>query len=144
MCVCVCQTWDKDELADAANRLQNARALVHSQSQRNRSIGQNLLSVVGLSGDTLYSANDIELELINAESLLLQSQISVVTEESLVSLMKAGVQIRSAYKTFSRLYSYIIDSNNSIVVNQLDNSVLGGIYFGVGCFNLMFSALYVA
>ena len=140
-------TWDKDELADAAQRLKDARTLVtsrlHQASSTNivGSIGRNMMHAVGLGNDGVMSVEQIELELIGAESLLLQSQIGVVTEESLMAMIRAGVQIRAAYKTFHRLYIHINQPANAAVVSQLDTSVTGGIQFGVGVFNLMFSAM---
>lgn len=80
-----------------------------------------------------------------AESHLLKALVAVVHDESFVSLIREGINVRSSYGVYRSLYKYMehvkAEKAAGREVRELDSHFISGVNFGLGCFNLMLSML---
>ncbi|KAI8066692.1 hypothetical protein BC940DRAFT_302092 [Gongronella butleri] len=86
-------------------------------------------------------------ELIYAEAYLLKALLSIIHDESVVSFVREGLNIRSSYNTYITLDKYIQHvqekAANGEDVKQfaLDEHFTSGVCLGIGCFNIILSML---
>ena len=91
-------TWDKGDIAQANHRLKQTRTLVSAllpQESALKSVGRFLAR----SQSAVLTPLQLEHTLIQAEAYLLQALL-LFTEESYLSVVKAGLRIRSAWKLY--------------------------------------------
>jgi tetratricopeptide (TPR) repeat protein len=69
----------------------------------------------------------------------------VVHDESFISLIREGIQVRSSYGVYRSLYKYMeyltAEKAAGRPARVLDGHFVSGVKFGLGCFNLMLSIL---
>lgn len=76
---------------------------------------------------------------MHAEAYLLKALLSIIHDESVMSFLRESLNIRSSYNTYMILQKYI---DYMIKEGQeVDCDFTSGVYFGVGCFNLILSML---
>jgi len=145
-------TWQKEDLLEAASKLKDARHFVEALLPKEDSMAQSLTKFVtrqssqsnvnnhdGSINNMTMSVTDLEHTLIAAETYILQANL-LFTEESLISLMKAGLKIRSSWKLYEKC-DIQLSKLSSEQTAKLDRSVVGGIQFGIGTFNTFISIL---
>ncbi|KAK3825093.1 MAG: hypothetical protein J3Q66DRAFT_326896 [Benniella sp.] len=87
-----------------------------------------------------YMTNgEIRARVIRAESLLLTSLI-LLFQESLMSYLKAAVNLRKGYKSYEFIWAEL-KSMGDEVNTLVDNNTLGGIYFGLGTINIVLASM---
>ncbi|KAI7860329.1 hypothetical protein BDC45DRAFT_430529 [Circinella umbellata] len=92
----------------------------------------------GLSVDRLQKMRPLyrHAELVHAEAYLLKAMICIIHDESLVSFLREGLNVRQSYMTYTVLEKFI-----DTTTEPLDAHFTSGVKFGMGCFNLMLSML---
>ncbi|KAJ2158065.1 hypothetical protein GGF46_004059 [Coemansia sp. RSA 552] len=78
-------------------------------------------------------------ELVHAEAYLLRAMLNIATGDGMLSLLKEGWHVRSAYATYRNCYAYIQDAHTS--GEKIDAHFVSGTYLGMGVFNLVLSML---
>jgi len=129
---------DKADMAEANHRLKQTRTLVSSLLPQVSTL-KSAVRFLSRSSAPELSVEQLELTLIQAESYLLQAFL-LFTEESYLCYVKAGLKIRSAWKLYERCENQIA-AYTPEVREKIDPSVLGGVRFGIGAFNLTISIL---
>ncbi|KAI8353562.1 hypothetical protein B0O80DRAFT_386903 [Mortierella sp. GBAus27b] len=82
---------------------------------------------------------EIRARVIRAESLLLTSLI-LLFQESLMSYLKAAMNLRKGYKSYESIWAEL-KSMGDEVNSLVDNNTLGGIYFGLGTINIVLASM---
>ncbi|CAO3650369.1 unnamed protein product [Cunninghamella blakesleeana] len=86
-------------------------------------------------------------ELIYAEAYLLKAILSIIHDESILSFVREGLNIRNSYNTYIMLEKYIdfvqqeAAKGKEIKKYELDEHFASGVCLGVGCFNIILSML---
>ncbi|OBZ82598.1 Tetratricopeptide repeat protein 39B [Choanephora cucurbitarum] len=81
-------------------------------------------------------------ELVYAEAYLLKALLSIIHDESVMSFLREGLNIRSSYNTYMMLEKYVSYAHENDV--QLDPHFTSGMSLGVGCFGLILSMLPIS
>ncbi|KAJ2888730.1 hypothetical protein FB639_000445 [Coemansia asiatica] len=78
-------------------------------------------------------------ELVHAEAYLLRAMLNIATGDGVLSVLREGWHVRSAYAIYRNCYAFIQDAyaNGEIV----DDHFVSGTYLGIGVFNLVLSML---
>jgi hypothetical protein len=88
--------------------------------------------------DPTLVTNLHHVDLIYAESLLLRAMLTLLNDEGLLSLIKSGMNVRSAFMVYKSCFSEISAAAN---LNDLDEDYCSGVLLGIGAFNVMLSLL---
>jgi tetratricopeptide (TPR) repeat protein len=86
-------------------------------------------------------------ELIHAEAYLLKALLSIIHDESVVSFVREGFNIRNSYNTYITLAKYIkfvqqeAAKGKDVKKYGLDEHFTSGVCLGVGTFNIILSML---
>ncbi|KAI9249521.1 hypothetical protein BDA99DRAFT_445608 [Phascolomyces articulosus] len=86
-------------------------------------------------------------ELVYAEAYLLKALLSIVYDESIVSFLREGLNIRNSYNTYRHLEKYVdfvqeeAAAGKDTTCYQLDDHFTSGVALGIGCFNIVLSLL---
>lgn len=78
---------------------------------------------------------------------MLKALVSIIHDESIVSFLREGLNIRSSYNTYRTLEKYIdmvqeeAAAGKDITSYQLDDHFTSGVALGIGCFNIILSLL---
>ncbi|KAI8343980.1 hypothetical protein BC941DRAFT_464219 [Chlamydoabsidia padenii] len=86
-------------------------------------------------------------ELIHAEAYLLKALLSIIHDESVVSFVREGFNIRNSYNTYITLAKYIkfvqqeAAKGKDVKKYGLDEHFTSGVCLGVGTFNIVLSML---
>ncbi|KAG0250315.1 tetratricopeptide repeat domain 39A [Mortierella polycephala] len=87
-----------------------------------------------------YMTNgEIRARVVRAESQLLTSLI-LLLQESMMSYLKAGLNIRKGYKSYENVWAEL-QSMGDEVNTLVDNNTRGGIQFGLGTINIVLASL---
>ncbi|CAJ0867945.1 10546_t:CDS:2 [Entrophospora sp. SA101] len=140
-------TFDENDISLAIENLKMAEKLASAQIQilkSNNSPGASI-SKMFQSGFGYFGANNkiymtnaqIRNTVIQAESVLLIALIQLL-QESMVSYVKAGLNLRKGYKNYETVWNEI---NRPGFNTPLDKHTQGGIEFGYGTCNLVLSFL---
>ena len=122
----------------ANDRLKQTRTFVTALLPED-SVAKSVGRFLARSSQATLDPLQLEHTLIQAESYLLQAML-LFTEESYLSVVKAGLRIRSAWKLYERCEAQIA-SYDPATRAGLDPSVIGGVQFGLGNFNVIISIL---
>lgn len=85
--------------------------------------------------------------MVYAEAYLLKALLSIVHDESIVSFVREGLNIRTSYNIYCNLEKYIdfvrqeAEAGKDVTCYQLDDHFTSGVALGVGCFNIILSLL---
>lgn len=131
-------TWERVDIDMANSRLKQTRHLVNHLLPPDASIFSSITRFVTGAQAPVLSNKDLELSLIKAECYLLEACL-LLSEESMLSYVKAGLKIRSAWKLYEKCWNQV--NTDPKIMLELDESVKGGIQFGIGAFNVIISVL---
>jgi hypothetical protein len=81
--------------------------------------------------------NSYHTDLIYAESLLLRAVLTLISDESLLSLIKCSLNIRSAFLVYKSCWTAL----STFPSDDIDQDYSTGVLLGIGTFNMMFSLL---
>ncbi|KAF9150048.1 tetratricopeptide repeat domain 39A [Linnemannia schmuckeri] len=162
-----CMTFNESDIATATKLLQHAEALCDAQIQAAPKKTVPLMTSVSKlvsSGWSYFGYKDtnksksnnhagahppplpkhmtngeIRARVIRAESLLLTSLI-LLLQESIMSYLKAGLNLRKGYKSYENVWLEL-KSMGDEVNTLVDNNTLGGIHFGLGTINIVLAMM---
>ncbi|KAG0376083.1 tetratricopeptide repeat domain 39A [Mortierella sp. AD032] len=162
-----CMTFNESDIQTATKLLQHAEALCNAQIQAAPKKTVPLMSSVSKlvsSGWSYFGYKDttkskgsspagtppppppkymtngeIRARVIRAEGLLLTSLI-LLLQESIMSYLKAGLNLRKGYKSYENVWLEL-KSMGDEVNSLVDNNTLGGIHFGLGTINIVLAMM---
>ncbi|KAF9113933.1 hypothetical protein BGX27_000464 [Mortierella sp. AM989] len=162
-----CMTFSESDIQNAINALQHTESLCNSQIHAVQKKSAPLISSVSKlvsSGwgyfsskasapkpkhnhgsetppqqPTYMSNGEIRAKVIRAESMLLTSLI-LLFQESIISYLKAGLNLRKGYKAYEGVWNEI-QSMGDEATKLIDNNTLGGVHFGLGTINIVLASL---
>lgn len=85
--------------------------------------------------------------MVYAESYLLKAILSIVHDESYISFLREGLNIRNSYNIYRTLQKFVqfiedeIAAGRDVSAYEIDDHFTSGVALGIGCFNLMLSLL---
>ncbi|GJJ71127.1 hypothetical protein EMPS_03477 [Entomortierella parvispora] len=82
---------------------------------------------------------EIRARVVRAESLLLTSLI-LLLQESIMSYLKAGLNLRKGYKSYENVWAEL-KSMGDEVDSLVDKNTLGGIQFGLGTIHIVLASM---
>ncbi|KAK7821596.1 hypothetical protein U0070_014476 [Myodes glareolus] len=96
-----------------------------------------LSRLVSRQGIKSIKEEELHAEVCYAECLILKSAIAFIQDDSLLNFLKSGISIGSSYQIYKDCQQVLelMPDNQSKTHRHLD----GGVKFGLGVFNLMFS-----
>ncbi|KAF9304768.1 Tetratricopeptide repeat protein 39B [Mortierella antarctica] len=87
-----------------------------------------------------YMTNgEMRARVIRAESLLLTSLI-LLLQESIMSYLKAGLNLRKGYKSYENVWAEIKNMGDE-ADKLVDNNTLGGVHFGLGTIHIVLASM---
>ncbi|KAF8944979.1 tetratricopeptide repeat domain 39A [Haplosporangium gracile] len=160
-----CMTFSESDIATATKLLQHAETLCNAQIQAAPKKTVPLMTSVSKlvsSGWSYFGYKDtnksksnshagappppkhmtngeIRARVIRAETLLLTSLI-LLLQESIMSYLKAGLNLRKGYKSYENVWLEL-KSMGDEVNTLVDNNTLGGIHFGLGTINIVLAMM---
>lgn len=84
----------------------------------------------------------MHIELIHAEAILLRSFVNIINDETFMSVIRGGLQMRSSYNSYKQLMALIESTAaaaSTSAAHQAD--MKSGVYLGIGGFNIILSLL---
>lgn len=87
-----------------------------------------------------YSDEEIHAELVHAESLLLLSLISFLSDQSIICLVRGALRIRNCYQRYKDCL-HILESRQNWSCDEASKHFESGVRMGLGTFNLLMSYL---
>lgn len=96
-----------------------------------------LSRLVSRQGIKSIKEEELHAEVCYAECLILKSAITFIQDDSLLNFLKSGISVGSSYQIYKDCQQVLelMPENQSKTHRHLD----GGVKFGLGVFNLMFS-----
>ncbi|KAL1782784.1 tetratricopeptide repeat protein 39B-like [Sigmodon hispidus] len=112
-------------------------ALKTCNNFRKRPRIMTLSRLVSRQGITSVKEEELHAEVCYAECLILKSAITFIQDDSLLNFLKSGFSFGSSYQIYKDCQQVLefMPDNQSKTYRHLD----GGVKFGLGVFNLMFS-----
>lgn len=92
------------------------------------------------SSKKAMSNAELRCRVIEAESSLLVGMLQLF-QESVVMYIKAGLNLRAAWKIYEQCYNEIKDIPEDELYKRYDYHTVGGIQFGLGSINVAISSL---
>ncbi|KAF9430109.1 Tetratricopeptide repeat protein 39B [Podila epigama] len=87
-----------------------------------------------------YMTNgEMRARVVRAESLLLTSLI-LLLQESIMSYLKAGLNLRKGYKSYENVWTEIKNMGDESS-HLVDNNTIGGIHFGLGTIHIVLASM---
>ncbi|KAF9917811.1 Tetratricopeptide repeat protein 39B [Lobosporangium transversale] len=160
-----CMTFNESDIQDAIRILQQSESLcnaqIHAAPKKSSSVISSVSKLVS-SGWSYFGYNkhssgkkgsaeahpaapkhmtngEIRARVVRAESLLLTSLI-LLLQESIMSYLKAGLNLRKGYKSYENIWTEL-KSMGDEVNTLVDNNTLGGIYFGLGTIHIVLASM---
>ncbi|XP_008562862.1 PREDICTED: tetratricopeptide repeat protein 39B-like [Galeopterus variegatus] len=96
-----------------------------------------LSRLVSRQGIKAIKEEELHAEVCYAECLILKASIAFTQDDSILSFLKSGVSIGSSYEIYKDCQQVLAEIPNS--QSKAHKHLVGGIKFGLGAFNLMFS-----
>ncbi|KAF9584679.1 hypothetical protein BGW38_005600 [Lunasporangiospora selenospora] len=94
----------------------------------------------GAVGTQKYMTNgEVRARVVRAEGLLLTSLI-LLLQESIMSYLKAGLNLRKGYKSYEAVWAELKAMGDE-TDNIVDKHTLGGIQFGLGTINIVLASM---
>ncbi|KAI9503628.1 hypothetical protein BX070DRAFT_224264 [Coemansia spiralis] len=90
-------------------------------------------------GLKLMTPTQRHAELVYAEAHLMRAMLNIAIGDGVMSLLKEGWSVRSAYVTYRNCYAYIQDAYAN--GDTVDDHFVSGTYLGMGVFNIVLSML---
>ncbi|CAH1118748.1 unnamed protein product [Phaedon cochleariae] len=131
-------TFEPDAIKAAIKSLKHAISLCNRHRKKN-TIGESLGKMVRKSNFEQYTELEAHAELCYAECLLFRSMLSFMEDESLGSLIKAGIKIRSCYNSYKDCRQILL--KRKWEVGSTKEHFESGVRMGIGAFSLMISMM---
>lgn len=95
-------TFEQRHIAEAAEALKKCQAVCQQQRRRRQTFGKHLLGGAAFKRPNYaqYTEMEAHAELCTAEALLLKAMLTFVEDETLTSLIKGGIKIRTCFFSF--------------------------------------------
>ncbi|ORZ21113.1 hypothetical protein BCR42DRAFT_459188 [Absidia repens] len=143
-------TFDERDVQLTLDALKNAIQL--SGSLRKKDGWMDSISSMWHQKNTNLSLQNMttmerHAELIHAEAYLLKALVNIIHDESVVSFVREGFNIRNSYNTYITLEKYIkfvqqeAAKGKDVKKYGLDEHFTSGVCLGVGTFNIILSML---
>ncbi|KAG5881487.1 hypothetical protein JTB14_029154 [Gonioctena quinquepunctata] len=131
-------TFERESISIASNALKRSLTISNRFRKKN-TFEESMAKVVRGNQFEQYTEIEVHAELCHAESLLLRAILSVVEDETLSSLIKAGFKMRSCFNSFKNCQEILLERNWEGVPTK--KHFESGVKVGIGVFNLMISLL---
>ncbi|KAI8380828.1 hypothetical protein BD560DRAFT_323747 [Blakeslea trispora] len=138
-------TFQEADITTTVEALKNTIELAGYQRKKDNSWLSSVTNwVKGIHLSDIKSMTVLErhAELVFAEAYLLKALLSIIHDESVMSFLREGLNIRNSYNTYMVLEKYVCYAHENSI--QLDQHFTSGIALGVGCFGLILSMLPVS
>lgn len=128
-------TFEPQDIQIGMNAAKEALKTCNNFRKRPRIM--TLSRLVSRQGIKSVKEEELHAEVCYAECLILKSAITFIQDDSLLSFLKSGINFGSSYQIYKDCQQVLelMPDNQSKTHRHLD----GGVKFGLGVFNLMFS-----
>ncbi|XP_063080181.1 tetratricopeptide repeat protein 39A [Engraulis encrasicolus] len=123
-------TFQHEDIVNAGNTMKCAQEVC----QRFRRKSGSLASKV--SGGSGYE-EALHAEVCYAECLLQRAALTFLQDENMMNFIKGGIKVRNSYLIYKELHSLL--QSQGPVTGANHSQLEGGIFFGIGAFNLTLS-----
>eukprot|EP00281_Chroomonas_sp_CCMP1168_P024499 CAMPEP_0206228148 /NCGR_PEP_ID=MMETSP0047_2-20121206/9015_1 /ASSEMBLY_ACC=CAM_ASM_000192 /TAXON_ID=195065 /ORGANISM="Chroomonas mesostigmatica_cf, Strain CCMP1168" /LENGTH=494 /DNA_ID=CAMNT_0053651373 /DNA_START=226 /DNA_END=1706 /DNA_ORIENTATION=- len=130
-------TFEPDQIEEAKTRLTTAHKLARQHAGYDSALG-SIAKMVTFRKAKLPTPEQLSARLNVAETKLIES-VLVMLGENVSSLIKAGLGAKWAWHRYQELFMHLQSKENKGV--DICSSDLGGVYYGIGVFNLILSIL---
>ncbi|KAG0229310.1 hypothetical protein BGW42_001650 [Actinomortierella wolfii] len=162
-----CMTFNEADIQEAIRILQHAESLsaaqIHAAPKKTVSLSTSISKLVSSGWSSYFGSNnstkksksspastpepmpkymtngEVRARVIRAESLLLTALIQLF-QESMMSYLKAGLNIRKGYKSYENVWAEV-KSMGAEAETLVDKNTLGGIQFGMGTINIVLASM---
>ncbi|KAL0081138.1 hypothetical protein J3Q64DRAFT_1756754 [Phycomyces blakesleeanus] len=145
-------TFEKDDINTTLQVLKKTINLASRERKKDAGWLDNITTWVKANGGLEYTKSltctQRHAELVYAEAYLLKALLGIVYDESMVSFLREGLNIRSSYNTYCTLEKYVLFVQQEAAKGkdvsagyELDDHFTSGVALGVGCFNLILSMM---
>ncbi|KAF9159155.1 hypothetical protein DFQ26_006851 [Actinomortierella ambigua] len=162
-----CMTFNEADIQEAIRILQHAETLataqIHAAPKKSVSLSSSISKFVSSGWNNYFGSNgsksnkssapstpeppppkhmtngEVRARVIRAESLLLTALIQLF-QESMMSYLKAGLNIRKGYKSYENVWSEV-NGMGAESDTLVDKNTLGGIQFGMGTINIVLASM---
>eukprot|EP00842_Homolaphlyctis_polyrhiza_P006365 jgi/Hompol1/672/HPOL_000984-RA len=150
-CLLTVDRYDIDAATDAlAIAVEVAQTLRKEQSFVGSLAGYVFGSGRGASkdGTSFTSMTRIQrhAEIMFAESYLIRAMLSLMTDSNTIAFVREGLNIRQSYGIYKSAFKFLKRTweeggSEALTENKIDNNFINAVYYGMGMFNLVLSAL---
>ncbi|KAI9016472.1 hypothetical protein CLU79DRAFT_762701 [Phycomyces nitens] len=144
-------TFEKDDINTTLQILKKTIQLAGRERKKDTGWLDNITTWVKANGGLEYikslSCTQRHAELVYAEAYLLKALLGIIHDESMVSFLREGLNIRSSYNTYCTLEKFVsyvqheAEEGKDVSAYKLDDHFTSGVALGVGCFNLVLSMM---
>lgn len=129
-------TMEPNDLEAALDAINRASSVASSCRKKSSVISQ----LIYRQNYNTYSDEQIHAELVHAESLLLLSLISFLSDQSIICLIRGALRIRTCYQRYKDCLQ-ILETRNNWSSELAKRHFESGVRMGYGTFNLLMSYL---
>ncbi|CAH1173980.1 unnamed protein product [Phaedon cochleariae] len=129
-------TFDPETI-ETANAALRQSVLVSGSCRRKTTLTESVGNLVKGTQYDLYTDKEAHAELCHAESMQLRSVLTFIQDESLTSLVRAGIDIRSCFNSYKDCQQILLKKSWQSEGNKIHFE--SGVRVGIGVFNLMIS-----
>lgn len=131
-------TFEQQHIAEASEALKLCQSVCY-QHRKKSTITESIGKTFKKCNYELYTDMEAHAELCSAEALLLKAMLTFVEDETLSSLIRGGMKIRTCFNSYK-------ECNNILQQRQWEGEESklhfeSGVRMGMGTFNLMISLL---
>lgn len=137
-------TFDGDDIAMAARELELAVQFANSYRRKGGMLSSVTSYIRGHGGPPALkdmSVAQLNMELIHAEAIMLRAGINIANDETFMSVVKGGLQMRSSFQAYKGLHDLLQQTTPATCPAAYDVNMRTGILLGTGGFNMMLSLL---
>ncbi|KAI9348420.1 hypothetical protein BD770DRAFT_349542 [Pilaira anomala] len=144
-------TFQHTDIEEAIEALKETIQLSDAFRKKNSSWIGNITSwVKGISVQDIWEMSRLHrhAELVYAESYLLKALLCIIYDESFVSFLREGLNVRASYNTYRTLQKFLNNAREQVSSGKkevtecgLDDHFTSGVSLGVGLFNILISLL---
>ncbi|XP_037094814.1 tetratricopeptide repeat protein 39B-like isoform X2 [Pollicipes pollicipes] len=131
-------TFDPRDI-EAAVEVLRASVEVCNRARRKSTLGETVTKMVKKPDYRLYTEEEAHAELCYAECLLLRAVLNFVEDETLISLVRGGLKVKTCYTCYRDCWQML--KHRDWTGSKTKQHFEGGVRLGVGTFNLMISQL---
>ncbi|XP_043237596.1 tetratricopeptide repeat protein 39B-like isoform X9 [Amphibalanus amphitrite] len=131
-------TFDPRDIEVAVDVLRSS-VEVCNRFRRKSTLGETVSKIVKKPDYGLYTEEEAHAELCYAKCLLLRAVLNFVEDETLISLVKGGLKVKTCYTCYRDCWQML--KHRDWTGSKTKQHFEGGVRLGVGTFNLMISQL---